>query len=244
MIKKKKFVFPDQKLLERDKGIFVSDNARNLIEKLLIKEPENRLGSKNGVEEILAHPWFSDIDRILMMNKKIKPEFIPKVKPDKEILKESQKLTDKKRIKVTLHLSDDTMVQDVTWAQLKAQAMSENYMTNAWFVSIEFDFNLFSKLDMNEYHQMLVNELREAQRKQKNLLSLKPIAVTTPTTWGDMKHIFMSQTTDLDHSLPMNEQTEAALIFVRNFYLVTFLQNELSIEDQWIVRRLVDAQKS
>lgn len=42
------------------------------------------------------------------------------------------------------------MVQDVTWAQLKAQAMSENYMTNAWF------------LDMNEYHQMLVNELREA----------------------------------------------------------------------------------
>jgi serine/threonine protein kinase len=89
MIKKKKFVFPDQKLLERDKGIFVSDNARDLIEKLLIKEPENRLGSKNGVEEILAHPWFSDIDRILMMNKKIKPEFIPKVKPDKEILKES-----------------------------------------------------------------------------------------------------------------------------------------------------------
>ena len=61
-----------------------------------------------------------------------------------------------------MHLSDDTMVQDVTWAQLKAQAMSENYMTNAWFVSIEFDFNLFSKLDMNEYHQMLVNELREA----------------------------------------------------------------------------------
>ena len=54
------------------------------------------------------------------------------------------------------------MVQDVTWAQLKAQAMSENYMTNAWFVSIEFDFNLFSKLDMNEYHQTLVNELREA----------------------------------------------------------------------------------
>ena len=89
MIKKKKFVFPDQKLLERDKGIFVSDNARDLIEKLLIKEPENRLGSKKGMEEVLAHPWFSDIDRILMMNKKIKPEFIPKVKPDKEILKES-----------------------------------------------------------------------------------------------------------------------------------------------------------
>ena len=89
MIKKKKFVFPDQKLLERDKGIFVSDDARDLIEKLLIKEPENRLGSNKGMEEILAHPWFPDIDRILMMNKKIKPEFIPKVKPDKEILKES-----------------------------------------------------------------------------------------------------------------------------------------------------------
>ena len=135
MIKKKKFVFPDLTLLEREKGIIVSDKARDLIEKLLVKEPEDRLGSKNGVEEILAHPWFSDIDRTLMMNKKVKPEFVPKVRPDSEILKESQKLTDKKRIKVTLHLSDDTRIQDVTWAQLKALAMQDTYMMNAWFVS-------------------------------------------------------------------------------------------------------------
>ena len=28
----------------------------------MIKDPSKRLGSKNGVDDILAHSWFQDID--------------------------------------------------------------------------------------------------------------------------------------------------------------------------------------
>jgi len=30
---------------------------KDFISKLLIKNPDQRLGAKNGVEEILSHPW-------------------------------------------------------------------------------------------------------------------------------------------------------------------------------------------
>ena len=53
------------------------------------------------------------------------------------------------------------MVQDVTWAQLKAQAMSETYMTNAWFVSIEFDFLTFFKVG---YERVPSNACKRTQR--------------------------------------------------------------------------------
>ena len=58
-IKKKKFAFPDLEPL----GITVSDQARDLIEKFLIKEPAERIGTNGGVNEVLSHPWFADMDR-------------------------------------------------------------------------------------------------------------------------------------------------------------------------------------
>ena len=39
----------------------ISPEAVNLITQLLAFEPSDRLGSK-GVEEVKAHPWFSDIN--------------------------------------------------------------------------------------------------------------------------------------------------------------------------------------
>ena len=34
----------------------------DLINKLLIRNPSERLGAKTGAQEILAHPWFESID--------------------------------------------------------------------------------------------------------------------------------------------------------------------------------------
>jgi hypothetical protein len=45
---------------------------------LLEKDRRQRLGSKKGSEEVLAHPFFSDID----MDKLIKKELVPPFKPD------------------------------------------------------------------------------------------------------------------------------------------------------------------
>jgi len=49
MITTKPVKYPD---LKRH-GIFVSDEAKDLINRLLEKDPEARLGSSDGLEEIL-----------------------------------------------------------------------------------------------------------------------------------------------------------------------------------------------
>jgi serine/threonine protein kinase len=63
---------------------FISDNAKSLLEGLLTREPEKRLGS-NGGQEVKAHPWFSDIDWEKLVRKEIEPPFKPKVKNPEDI---------------------------------------------------------------------------------------------------------------------------------------------------------------
>ena len=59
------------------KRIPLSDNAKDLIKKLLIKKQDNRLGVHKGFEEIKAHPFFQGFDFEALLNKKMKPPFIP-----------------------------------------------------------------------------------------------------------------------------------------------------------------------
>ena len=51
-----------------------------------MKEPENRMGSNGDIDELLKHPWFSDIDIDKLLAKEIKPTFIPTVKTDKQLV--------------------------------------------------------------------------------------------------------------------------------------------------------------
>lgn len=39
----------------------------------MCKSESNRLGAKNGVKEILSHPWFGKIDRLAFLKKKVIP---------------------------------------------------------------------------------------------------------------------------------------------------------------------------
>ena len=57
-IKHSRIVFPDR----RQYRISYSDEVVDLISKLLKKTKEERLGASNDSAEILAHPWFADID--------------------------------------------------------------------------------------------------------------------------------------------------------------------------------------
>ena len=54
MIKNSQVKFP--------KRINLSDNAKDIIQKLLEKNPKKRLGYKNGIEEIKKHPLFYKIN--------------------------------------------------------------------------------------------------------------------------------------------------------------------------------------
>jgi hypothetical protein len=50
-----------------------------------VKDPDKRLGcGPRGVEEIKSHVFFKTIDWKLILNKKIKPPFIPKINSDSD----------------------------------------------------------------------------------------------------------------------------------------------------------------
>ena len=51
-----------------------------MVEKLLHKNQKQRLGSTNDVHEILAHPWFADLDIKKLEAQKIEPPLKPDVK--------------------------------------------------------------------------------------------------------------------------------------------------------------------
>ena len=70
--------FPDP---EKHK-IMMSEEVQDLITKLLEKQPENRLGTKEGIKEVLEHPWFSEIDLDQLHLKQIEPPFKPELTDD------------------------------------------------------------------------------------------------------------------------------------------------------------------
>ena len=71
LIKNSKVKFP--------KRINLSEDAKDVILKLLDKNPKKRLGSQNGIEEIKSHPFFKSIDFDLIVQKKIPAPFIPEL---------------------------------------------------------------------------------------------------------------------------------------------------------------------
>ena len=78
LIKTKPVFFPDPK----KHGISMTADCKDFIEKCLKKHPDERLGSNGDINEILAHPWFSDVDMTALLSRQIKPEFIPKLSND------------------------------------------------------------------------------------------------------------------------------------------------------------------
>ncbi len=43
-------------------SIEISNQMKSFIFQLLSKSPKNRLGSQNGVKDLIRHEWFTDID--------------------------------------------------------------------------------------------------------------------------------------------------------------------------------------
>ena len=67
------------------KRISLSEDAKDVIRKLLEKNPKKRLGAHNGIEEIKKHPFFASIDFDLIVEKKIKAPFIPELANDTDV---------------------------------------------------------------------------------------------------------------------------------------------------------------
>jgi len=59
---------------------FLSEACKNLIVALLNRDPTKRLGSKNDIDDVKAHPFFKDISWEKMLKKEIEVAYKPKVK--------------------------------------------------------------------------------------------------------------------------------------------------------------------
>lgn len=72
-----------EKILEEDLTfpMFVAPVARDLLSKLLDRNPQKRLGA-NGAQEIKDHAFFQDISWSKMMQKRMTPPVKPKVVSD------------------------------------------------------------------------------------------------------------------------------------------------------------------
>lgn len=51
----------------------ISANCKDLLTKLLDKDPEKRLGSTKGAEEVKAHVFFDDVNWINVINRSLQP---------------------------------------------------------------------------------------------------------------------------------------------------------------------------
>lgn len=78
LIKKKPVYFPDP----TKHKIKMSEECKDFISKLLEKDPQNRLGSKEGIAEIMRHPFFNDLNLDELVNKRLHAPFKPKLSED------------------------------------------------------------------------------------------------------------------------------------------------------------------
>jgi serine/threonine protein kinase len=64
---------------------FLQVNDKNLYllsQLLFVRDPEQRLGSKNELEEIKEHPFLKNVDWDAIYKKRVKPPFIPKIESE------------------------------------------------------------------------------------------------------------------------------------------------------------------
>lgn len=74
-IKNSKVIFPDRKKYKID----YSDDLMDIINKLLDKNKSTRLGSQGDAKEILAHPFFKDLNLVELEQQTLTPPFMPKI---------------------------------------------------------------------------------------------------------------------------------------------------------------------
>ncbi|ODM23444.1 hypothetical protein SI65_01033 [Aspergillus cristatus] len=60
----------------------LSTEGRNFVKGLLNRNPKHRLGAKEDAKELMAHPFFADVDWEALCAKQVIPPFKPKLKSD------------------------------------------------------------------------------------------------------------------------------------------------------------------
>ena len=75
------------------KKINISETAKDLLAKLLIKDQDERLGSKSGFNEIKEHPFFKGFDFDALEHRKIEAPFKPELKDAMDVTNFDEEFT-------------------------------------------------------------------------------------------------------------------------------------------------------
>ena len=75
------------------KKINISDDAKDLLQKLLIKNQDERLGAKSGFNDIRAHPFFNGFDFDALEKRKIEAPFKPTLKDSMDVTNFDEEFT-------------------------------------------------------------------------------------------------------------------------------------------------------
>mmetsp|Transcript_28828 Transcript_28828/g.25510 ORF Transcript_28828/g.25510 Transcript_28828/m.25510 type:complete len:168 (+) Transcript_28828:124-627(+) len=96
-----------------------SENARDLVNKLLVRNPEDRIGYL-GIEEIFTHSWFDDMEWDKLENKELIPPYSPNIQEDnfneRHVNKEDKWLLENK---ITFDQSKRMLKQSIIQEQFK-----------------------------------------------------------------------------------------------------------------------------
>lgn len=98
-------VFIQRCRIDIPKNKIPNEATRDFLYRMLEPDPELRLGA-NGVEEIMDHEFFADIDWEALSERKLKPPYNPKVRSEKDVKHIDPKYLDSEIMSYTMDDND------------------------------------------------------------------------------------------------------------------------------------------
>ncbi|XP_069351390.1 protein kinase C epsilon type [Eulemur rufifrons] len=99
--------------------VWLSKEAVSILKAFMTKNPHKRLGcvaAQNGEDAIKQHPFFKEIDWVLLEQRKIKPPFKPRIKTKRDVNNFDQDFT---REEPVLTLVDEAIVKQINQEEFK-----------------------------------------------------------------------------------------------------------------------------
>ena len=144
-----------------------SDNSINFINSLLIRKPENRLGFKNGIKDLMEHPWMKDVNWNLLKEKKIKAPFIPNF---------GEENFDKSYCEMIERIGNDTMER------------YREYMSNEVFTEIFKGYFYFNYVPQENFFKKIVCKKINKKSSKKFVYENKFRNVLSSSSINDNKN--------------------------------------------------------
>jgi len=186
----------DQSVLKRHPEFqpkYFSPRAKDLLTNLLRKDPNKRLG-KDGIDTIKKHPWFQEIDFVLLSTGSVDAPFKPNVRSDSAQQQQRGARRDKKldSVKLTPEFEDELQGFD---------SVSHVYVQNELVEILKQraerspEFDKFPSVDTSQFEigdtVLFRGSKGKAELKEGIVTSLKPLKVKGKGHWFSRRYSYV-----------------------------------------------------